>query len=111
MDADDAAEGREHRPDGARTPGADASKLLTAYVSPAKDITILGLDTRRRLDRRRTTNAPVSYSVGGLPPNTFFRLLVWNGDGAGVNVDEGFFASDAGGHGRVLGSRSTPCSH
>jgi hypothetical protein len=71
---------------------ADPSKLLTAYISPAKDITILGLDMDGGAIRT-TSNAPVSYSVGGLPPNSYFRLLVWNGDGAGGNVDIGFTVS------------------
>jgi len=73
-------------------PKADPSKLVTAYVSPAKDITILGLDTEGGAIPT-TSNAPVSYTLGGLPPNTFFRLLVWNGDGAGNNVDRGFLAT------------------
>jgi hypothetical protein len=75
---------------------ADASKLLTAYVSPARDITILGLDMDGG-SIRTTSNAAVPYSVGGLPPNTFFRLLVWNGDGAAGIVDKGFFATAADG--------------
>ncbi len=73
-------------------PGADGSKLLTAYVSPAKDITILGLDTDGG-SIPTSSNAAVSYSVGGLPPNTFFRLIVWNGDGTGANVDKGFLTT------------------
>ena len=72
--------------------GTDPSKLLTAYVSPAKDITILGLDTDGGTIRT-TSNSPISYSVGGLPPSTYFRLIVWNGDGAGRNVDRGFIAT------------------
>jgi hypothetical protein len=75
---------------------ADPSKLLTAYVSPAKDITILGLHTDGGA-LPTTSNAPITYSLGGLPPNRFFRLLVWNGDGAGGNVDRGFFATSADG--------------
>jgi hypothetical protein len=71
---------------------ADGSKLLTGYVSPAQDITILGLDTDGG-SIPTSSNAPVSYSVGGLPPNTFFRLLVWNGDGTGTNVDNGFITT------------------
>jgi hypothetical protein len=70
--------------------GADPSKLLTAYVSPAGDITILGLDTDGGAIET-TSHAPISYSVGGLPPHTLFRLLVWNGDGAGSNEDLRFF--------------------
>jgi hypothetical protein len=40
-----------------------------------------------------TSTAPVPYFVGGLPPNTYFRLLVWNGDGAGGIIDNGFLAT------------------
>jgi hypothetical protein len=76
--------------------GADRTKLLTAYVSPAKDITILGLDTDGG-SIPTASRAPVAYRLGGLPPNTFFRLLVWNGDGAGGIVDREFLATDASG--------------
>ena len=72
--------------------GADPSKLLTAYVSPARDITVLGLDMDGG-SIPTTSNALVPYSVGGLPPNTYFRLLTWNGDGAGGIVDNGFLAT------------------
>ena len=68
--------------------GADPAKLLTAYVSPASDVTILGLHMDGAAIRT-TSNAPVPYSVGGLPPNTYFRLLVWNGDGAGEHRRQG----------------------
>ena len=80
----------------AAAPGAGGSKLLTAYVSPANDITILGLDTDGG-SIATTSNAPISYSIGGLPPNTFFRLLVWNGDGSGTNVDKGFITTGSAG--------------
>jgi hypothetical protein len=72
--------------------GAHSSKLLTAYVSPARDITILGLHTDGGAIPT-TSDHPIPYSIGGLPPNSFFRLLVWNGDGDGRNVDQGFVAS------------------
>jgi hypothetical protein len=76
--------------------GADPSKLLTAYVSPANDITILGL----HMDGGSiptSSSEPVVYSVGGLPPNTHFRLLIWNGDGTGRIVDKEFVATTAAG--------------
>ena len=77
-------------------PGADASKLLTGYISPAKDITILGLDTDGGTIST-TSNALVPYRVGGLPPNSFFRLFVWNGDGTGVTLDGGFLTTSPAG--------------
>ena len=76
--------------------GADPSKLLTAYVSPARDVTILGLDTDGGAIAT-TSHTPVSYSVGGLPSNTLFRLLLWNGDGSGGNADVGFLDSGPAG--------------
>jgi hypothetical protein len=76
--------------------GADLSKLLTAYLSPARDITVLGLHQAGG-SIATTSNAPVKYGVGGLPANTYFRLLVWNGDGTGGIVDKGFFATTATG--------------
>ncbi len=76
--------------------GADPAKLLTAYVSPASDVTILGLHMDGAAIRT-TSSASVPYSLGGLPPNTFFRLLVWNGDGRGSIVDKGFLETGAAG--------------
>ena len=75
--------------------GADRTKLLTAYVSPAKDITILGLDTDGGAispGRRQ-----IFYRLGGLPSNSLFRLLTWNAAGTGDNVDHGFLATSAAG--------------
>ncbi len=82
--------------DVASGPGADASKLLTAYVSPAKDITILGIDTAGGAPSTTSADA-VRYRVSGLPPTSFFRLLVWNDNGSGANVDRGFVQTDAAG--------------
>jgi hypothetical protein len=39
----------------------------------------------------------VSYALGGLPANAGFRLIVWNGDGTGTNVDKGFLVTSAQG--------------
>lgn len=72
--------------------GADPAKLLTAYVSPASDVTILGLDMDGGAIAK-TSHVPVSYSLGGLPPSTPFRLLVWNGDSSGRNMDARFIDS------------------
>jgi hypothetical protein len=76
--------------------GADPAKLLTAYVSPATDITILGLD-RSGGAISAIPYAPVAYSIGGLPPNRLFRLVLWNADGTGTNREIGFIASDPDG--------------
>lgn len=72
-----------------RAPGADPSKLLTAYLSPAGNVTVLGLDTDGGVPGV-THDTPVSYTVAGLPPNTLFRLVLWNADGSGTNREIGF---------------------
>jgi len=77
-------------------PGADPAKLLTAYVSPASDLTILGLN-RNGAAVFATGDGPVDYRIGGLPPNTRFRLIVWNADGSGSNREIGFVDSDPNG--------------
>jgi hypothetical protein len=94
-DADDGAEGW-HIADVVPNAGADREKLLTAYVSPARNVTILGLHTDGGAIAT-TSHDPVPYSIGGLPPNSSFRLLSWNGDGDGGNTDWGFVESDAAG--------------
>lgn len=77
-------------------PTADRRKLVTAYVSPADDVTILGLHKAGGAIST-TTDTPETYTLGGLPPNTTFRVIVWNGDGTGTNVDAGLFPTDANG--------------
>jgi hypothetical protein len=76
--------------------GTDRRKLVTAYVSPANDLTILGLHEAGGFISS-TSHEPVAYALGGLPANTHFRLLVWNGAGDGSNIDIGFLATDANG--------------
>jgi hypothetical protein len=78
------------------SPGADPAKLVTAYVSPAGNLTILGLDENGG-SIATTSHAPVAYSLGGLPPNTQFRLVVWNADGGGGNTDIGYLSTDEAG--------------
>jgi hypothetical protein len=72
--------------------GADPKKLLTAYLSPAGGLTVFGLDVDGAAIES-AANGPIAYSVGGLPPNTLFRLLLWNGDGTGTNTDIGYLDS------------------
>jgi hypothetical protein len=77
-------------------PGADPKKLLAAYLSPAGGLTVFGLDVAGGVTEA-SANGPVSYSVGGLPPNTSFRLLLWNADGSGTNTDIGYLGSGSDG--------------
>ena len=75
---------------------ADPAKLVAAYVSPGSNMTIVGMDTdgAQFVD---PTNAPMSYSIGGLPVNTLFRLRIWNDDGSGATTDIGFVDSGPSG--------------
>jgi hypothetical protein len=75
--------------------GADLTKLVTAYIAPSGDVTILGLDTDGAAIAAGWD--PVVYSLGGLTPNTRFRLLVWNADGSGTNIEIGFVDTDSNG--------------
>ena len=79
-----------------RSPDVDPSKLVTAYLSPADNITILGLDTDGGLVET-TTDDRTAYSIGGLPPNTSFRLFLWNSGGTGMNTEIGFLDSGPSG--------------
>lgn len=85
-------------------PGATSTQLLTAYISPADNVTVLGLDTRGAALGASSDNEPVPYEVAGLPPNTMFRLLIWNGTGGGTNLEIGYL--DTGPSGAV--SFTTP---
>jgi hypothetical protein len=79
-----------------RAPTADPAKLLTAYVSPAQNITILGLDTDAVLPGADAAR-PVAYRIGDLPANSLFRLVAWNADGSGANTDIGYLDSGPAG--------------
>jgi hypothetical protein len=74
----------------------DPRKLVTAYLSPANDVTVIGLH-KAGAGVATTSREPFPYRIGGLPANTGLRLLVWNGRGDGKVMDAGFFATDAGG--------------
>ena len=69
-------------------PGADPAKLVTGYLSPGGNVTILGLDTSGAV-AGASSAALVPYSVGGLPPGMRFRLVLWNGAGDGTNIEIG----------------------
>jgi hypothetical protein len=77
-------------------PTAGESQRLTAYVPPGGGVTILGLDTRAQ-EMATVSNVPISYSIGGLAADRQFRLVVWNGNGSGRDVDFGVLTSGADG--------------
>ena len=64
-------------------PGASGGRLVTAYAGPMGQFSVIGLD-RAGGQLNDGSGAPVSYSIGGLPAQTTFRLVLWNADGSGT---------------------------
>jgi hypothetical protein len=75
---------------------ADGTKLVAGYTSAAGNVTIVGLD-KGGAELLAPSDVAVPYSIGGLPPNTLFRLIFWNGDGRGTNAEIGFLDTGAAG--------------
>jgi hypothetical protein len=76
--------------------GAKGPRLVTAFAGPQGELTLVGLDTQGAL--LNTTSATVStYTIGGLPPSTTFRLQLWNADGTGTLAAPVPATSDASG--------------
>jgi hypothetical protein len=76
--------------------GSYGNALLTGYTGPNGRVTVIGLDTDgAQLNGPSTTQIP--YSLGGLPANTAFQLLVWNPDGSGQLAPAASTRSDAAG--------------
>jgi hypothetical protein len=72
-------------------------KELTAYAGPNGELTILGLDTNGRALNGVADQPPSPYSIGGLPANTTFNLVLWNAAGDGTNSDAGTVTTNAAG--------------
>ena len=52
---------------------------------------LVGLDTDGA--QGFAPSIPISYSIGGLPPDKLFHLVFWNATGEGTNQDIGFVDS------------------
>jgi hypothetical protein len=76
--------------------GAAASQLLTAYAGDESLVTVVGLD-RAGAQLNDGSGTPSTYSVGGLPPLTSFRLVVWNETGTGALASDRIISTDAAG--------------
>jgi putative glycosyl hydrolase len=74
--------------------GDSGTRLVTAYAGPYGQFTVIGLD-RAGGQRNDASGPPVSYSVAGLPPQTTFRLALWNVDGSGRLSDGPPVTTDA----------------
>jgi hypothetical protein len=70
---------------------------LAAFAGPNGELTVLGLDTHGRDLNTVSTDSPSPYSIGGLPPDTPFTLVVWNANGDGTNSKAGTITTNAAG--------------
>lgn len=58
------------------------NKRVVAFQGKGKDLTIIGLHIGGKLLNAKS-GVPVTYTVGGVPPNTAFQALFWNQGGGG----------------------------
>jgi hypothetical protein len=79
-----------------RVDSVDDARLVTAFEGPAGELALVGLD-RDGGQLTGPTSLTAGYLVGGLPPGTTFRLLLWNGAGDGTTVDGGTLTADRNG--------------
>ena len=82
---------------GGATSDDQPEKELVGYAGPSGELTIVGLDTNGRELNTASTAPPAPYSIGGLPPNTTFKLALWNASGDGTNSLAGTVATNAAG--------------
>ncbi|MFK7694990.1 hypothetical protein [Paenibacillus sp. HJGM_3] len=54
--------------------GTSGAKLITPYKGPNSELTLFALSTDQ---------AAASFSIGDLPANTNFNVIIWNADGSG----------------------------
>jgi hypothetical protein len=54
--------------------GSSGTKLIAALQSPGGSLTVMAMST---------DEAAASFTVGDLPANTIFNVLIWNADGTG----------------------------
>jgi hypothetical protein len=74
-----------------------AEQELVGYAGPNGELSIVGLDTHGRALNAASTDPPSHYSIGGLPPDTTFRLAVWNATGDGTSAVVGRVTTNAAG--------------
>ena len=75
---------------------AGTTALLTTYVSPKEQETVVGLDTAgAQLNTVSTTQ--VTYVIGGLTPLRKLRLAIWNQAGDGLDGPTATVRTDAAG--------------
>jgi hypothetical protein len=70
---------------------------LVGYAGPNGELTIVGLDSHGWNLNTVSEGSPSQYSIGGLPPDTKFKLAVWNAAGDGTNTVAGTVVTNAAG--------------
>jgi hypothetical protein len=76
--------------------GESGQKLLTGFVGPSGELTVLGLNRAGGQLNEAVADASW-YSIAGLPPGTTMHLVRWNEDGGGDLSDGGPVPVDADG--------------
>jgi hypothetical protein len=79
-----------------RRQASAATKELAAFAGPAGELTILGLDSAGAT-LNEVSPTQVAYTIGGLPPDASFTLVVWNRAGGGQNHIVGNVAANGEG--------------
>jgi hypothetical protein len=82
---------------GLSTSGDRLEQELVGYAGPNGEVTIVGLDTHGQNLNTAPAASPSQYSIGGLPPDTRFRLAVWNAAGDGTNSIAGTVTTNSAG--------------
>jgi hypothetical protein len=82
---------------GGMTSDDQPEKELVAYAGPNGELTVMGLDTNGKNLNTASPDPPGRYSIGGLPPNTTFKLAVWNATGEGTTSIAGSVTANAAG--------------
>ncbi len=70
---------------GGNTTNDQPEQELVGYAGPNGEVTVAGLDTHGKDLNGASADPPASYSIGGLPPDTAFHLVLWNATGDGTN--------------------------
>ena len=74
----------------------DSRRRSSPHTPTHGHLTLIGLDSHGVSLNTVARSAP-AYSIGGLPANTTFNLVLWNAPGEGDNALAGTVTTDAAG--------------
>ena len=81
--------------------GDAGTKLAAAYVGSGGALTVIGLDTSGA-QLNAFSPGKITYTLGGLPPQTTLHLAVWNELGDGTIINDPDVLTDASGIGTFV---------